>query len=271
MEKGTLPEMKDEVSAGARTARVPVSSGCATLVGALCFPATLMCSWFTLSENEEAVIMHCGKYSGKLTEPGCHFVNMCGRQLLTVSTKVVSHDLKNTKVVDANGNPVNVSAVITYKVCDVEKATLDVTQVHAFVSNQAQAVLKQVVSRYPYESTENRADLKNESQLVSQELVRVLQERVNIAGLLILGFQFNEISLAPEIANAMLKRQQAAAMVAARKIIVHGAVEIAHTAVEEMTKKGVKFSDDERAKLVTNLLTVICSDHDAQPTLSLSS
>jgi len=129
--------------------------------------------------------------------------------------------------------------------------------------------LKQIVSRYPYESEEGHC-LKTDSEIISREVVRILQDRVKIAGVLINSFTFNEISYAPEIASGMLKRQQASAILQARKLIVHGAVEIAHGAVSELQQRGIILDDAAKCKVVSNLLTVICSESNAAPVIPLT-
>jgi membrane protease subunit (stomatin/prohibitin family) len=188
-----------------------------------------------------------------------------------VATAAQSVDLPNQKMVDANGNPLQVSAMLVYNVKDSFKATISVQNYREFVMQQAQAVLKQVVSRHPYESPDHKAtSLKTEGKQIGRELVDALQEKVDQAGVHIQSFQFNEMSYAPEIASQMLKRQQAVALVQARSAIVEGAVETAYGAIVAMEQKGIKFSTEGKEKLVTSLLTVMCSEHDATPTVQVS-
>jgi len=236
--------------------------------GLVCFPITI-CSCYTIQEREAAVLLTYGKYAGTVTSPGIHWTNMFGRDLRRISTKVISVDLPHTKVVDKNGNPLLISGVLTYQFVNPRKAVLDVENAKQFVYTQAQAALKQIVSRYPYETDDHTHCLKSESSVIGDEMVQILQSRVNISGTKIHSFAFNEISYAPEIASGMLRRQQAAATVAARKTIILGAVEIAHGAVEELNGRGIVMNDREKSVLVTNLLTVICSDKDSQPVVSL--
>jgi len=238
------------------------------IMGCLCLPFTLCCSCFTLQEREEAVILNFGKYAGVLKAPGIHFSNCWGRTILRISTKTLSVDLPNIKTADLNGNPLIVSGVLAYKIRNSKKALLDVNNVETYVFTQAQAILKQIVARYAYENDGGHS-LKSDGGAVGQEFVELLQEKVQIAGVKIQSFAFNEISYAPEIAAGMLKRQQAAATVQARKVIVQGAVEIATGAVAELAAKGVHLEQEHQSRLVTNVLTVMCSDRDAQPTVAL--
>jgi len=220
-------------------------------------------------KKKKLLFLRWGKYEEQVSDPGCHWSNMCGRDLRKVNTAKLTLDLPVTKIIDLNGNPLNVSAIITFYYNDVRRTVLHVANAYQFIRDQAQAVMKQVVSRYPYESHDGSPSLKNETHEVGKEMVEILQERVTVAGAKIISFDLNELAYAPEIAAGMLKRQQANALVEARKTIVIGAVEIASGAVEALGKKGIGLSDHDKATLVTNLLTVICSDKDATPTVPL--
>jgi len=239
------------------------------VLGILCFPFTACCSCFTLQEREEAVVLSYGKYAGVLKVPGIHCSNCWGRSLLRVSTKTMSVDLPNVKTADLNGNPLIVSGVLAYTVRNSKKALLEVDNYSAYVITQAQAILKQIVARYPYEAHDGGHALKSDGGAIGQEFTDLLQERVMLAGVKIQSFAFNEISYAPEIASGMLKKQQAAATVQARRVIVTGAVEIASGAVTELGAKGIHLAPEHQSRLVTNVLTVMCSDRDAQPTVAL--
>jgi len=210
-----------------------------------------------------------GKYEKQETEPGCHWSNIWGRDLRKINTAKLTIELPVTKIIDLNGNPLNVSAIITFYYNDVRRTVLHVANAYQFIRDQAQAIMKQVVSHYPYESNDGSPCLKSETHEIGREMVELLQERVVVAGAKIISFDLNELAYAPEIASGMLKRQQANALVEARKTIVIGAVEIASGAIEALGKKGVGLTDTDKAHIVTNLLTVICSDKDASPTVPL--
>jgi len=241
-----------------------------TVLGVICFPCTLLCSWYTIREQEEAVLLNYGKFSGIETEPGCHFRNCFGREVRKVSKQKISINLPETKVIDANGNPIIVSAIVLYYFEDSKKCAIDIQDAPTFVYNQAQTVLKTVVSQYPYESEDRKIKcLKRESRDISESLVQSLQEKVVLAGARVISFQFDELSYAPEIAHGMLKRQQALAMVLARTLIVEGAVTIAREAITQLEEYGVGMEPEDQNKLVTNLLTLICSDNDAQTTVNV--
>jgi regulator of protease activity HflC (stomatin/prohibitin superfamily) len=244
-------------------------------LGAIFFPCTLVGSWIFVQEQEEAVVLSFGKYHEVLRSSGCHFSNCVGRELRRVSKRKTSIDLPETKVVDRNGNPLLISGIVVYHIVNCKRAAIDIQNVYQFILNQSQAVMKQVVSKYPYEhlrdSEEHLPCLKTEAEEISKQLVSTLQSKVSIAGAKILSFQFNELSYAPEIAQGMLRKQQAMATVAARKTIVEGAVEIAHGALQRLGERGVKMDPSEQTRLVSNLLTVICSETDVKPTLSVNS
>ena len=147
---------------------------------------------------------------------------------------------------------------------------LNVESVYQYVQTSASAVLKQVVSKYPYEDDDNGGhSLKTEAAAVSQEMQKELQNRLAHAGVSVMSFNLTDLSYSPEIAQAMLVRQQAEAMIKARRLIVKGAVDISEGAITQLEAKGVTMNPEEKTKIVTNLLTVICGETGAQPTLSL--
>jgi len=241
-------------------------------LGITCFPATLLCSWFTVQEQEEVVLLTFGKYTGTVKTPGCHFANCFGRDMRRVSKKNISIHLPTTKVVDKNGNPLLISGIVVYRFVNTKRCAIDVQDAAFFVSNQAQAVMKQIVSQYPYEilgDEEHGACLKTEAAEIGSKFVKLLQTKVKLAGAKVITFQFNEMSYAPEIAQGMLKRQQAMATVAARRTIVDGVVDIAYGAISKLEGKGIKMNESEKTKIATNLLTVMCAEHDVQPTISV--
>jgi len=229
------------------------------------FPASLM-SCYTVDPKEEVVLLNYGKYNGTVRDPGCHWACLPGRTMYRISTKVKSVKIPETKTIDKNGTPLVISGILAYQVRNSKRAILDVENVDHFVSTQGLAALKQIICRHPYESDEEDC-LKTHADTIAHELVSVLQVRVDIAGIQVLSFTFNEISYAPEIASGMLKRQQANAILQAREVIVKGAVEIARGAVLGLQEKGIVLDDKARARVVGNLLVVLCSE-GAAPTSS---
>jgi len=243
------------------------------VLGIVFCPMTVLCSWFSVQEQEEVVTLNYGKYTGTIKEPGIHFKNCFGREMRRISKRKISVDLPITKIVDKNGNPLMISGIVVYSFVNSKKASIDMQNANSFVVNQAQAVMKQIVSLYPYENLrddEHSACLKTESAEIGNKFVHLLQTKVKIAGAQIYSFQFNEMSYAPEIAQGMLKKQQALATVSARKVIVDGVVDIAFGAIQKLESKGIAMTDNEKTKIATNLLTVMCSEQDVQPTITVA-
>jgi len=299
MEKSLLKAPK-EVVAGTE---VPTSyaHGKATVardpppnLGILCCPSALSCvlsaicpfTWLgscrVVNEKEGAMLLTFGKYSTIMNEPGCYVVNPCGTALSKVSTKQQTTDLPNVKLLDLKGNPVVVSGVVFWQIEGIKASLLNVESIYRYVNTTAMATLKQVVSKYPYEDDDSHIgspsgsntrghglSLKTEAAQVARELKDVLQDRLAHAGVQVIAFNMTDLSYAPEIAQAMLVRQQAEAMVKARKLIVKGAVDISEDAVDQLQAKGVSMTEPEKTKIVTNLLTVICGESGAQPVVQL--
>jgi len=237
-------------------------------LGTVCF-----CAWCgacnTVDEKTEKVLLNWGKFQGVVREPGCYCWNPFGMSPRVVSTARAAIDLTHVKVADFKGNPLMVSGVVTYVVVDSRKAALDVQNVNSYIQTQAMAVLKRIASMYPYEAKEGEHSLKTEASRLRTQMVRFLQDRVNAAGVLIINFELTDLAYAPEIANAMLIRQQAEALVDARKIIVEGAVHISYGALAGLAERGVRLTKDQEAMMVTNLLCVICGDSKVTPTVNV--
>jgi len=242
----------------------------------LCCPFVCCFSWTQIDEGHHLVVLRWGQYVETKKTAGCHFINCIGFGGSTISTKKQSHNLPSAKMVDKNGNPIVVSGVLVYSVENAQRALLNVENYILFVHELACTTLKQVVSRFPYESStdhkgqdKHEPSLKTEAYEISQELVNTLQKKVSHAGIRIHTFEFDELSYAPEIASQMLKRQQAVALVQARHQIVEGAVDTAWGAIQRLASAGVVMSDGAREKLVGNLLTVMVSDRETQPTVAV--
>ncbi len=235
------------------------------ILGILFLPITLLGSWVVVHPQEEKILLFWGELKKVIKDPGLYFSLLWGRTVISVSTKRQTFDLHRTVVADGNGNPIVIAGVCTYQVSDSIKAALSVEKYQEFLKTQAMAVLKQVSSKYPYESASGHS-LKNEAKEIGGEMVTLLQSKVKDAGISIVSFELSDLSYAPEIAQAMLVRQQAQALVDARKVVVEGAVEIVHDAILRLEAKDIKLTPSEKSKIVGNLLIVICGEAKVQPT-----
>lgn len=236
-----------------------------------------------IPERTHAAVLYYGKYVGSIQEPGIHFTWPCGRELRTISTATRTMDMKDLKIVDLRGNPVIVSAVVTYEATSARRARVDVgnpwpnaswnpgASSGTYLQLQAQAVLKQVVSQFPYEAPNGLPSLQTEGAHISDSLIQSLQKRVNITGAKISSFDLVDLSYAPEIAAHMLVRQQAAALVDARRVIVRAAVDMTHDAIEQLNVKGLSIDESTQNKIISNLLTVICSNEAVKPVVHTGS
>jgi len=226
-------------------------------------------SFFTVQPQEEALILFWGRLNSVKNQAGIHFYPWIGRSIIKISTKVQTIDIKKTTVVDANGNPIIVSGIVTYKIVNTIRAAFDVGNVPDYLERQALACLKKVCSRYPYESKDGHS-LQQEQDQVAKQMIDVLQKKGDLCGAKILSYELADLQYAPEIAQGMLVRQQAQALLDARKTIVDGAVGIVTAAMYKLLECGVKLNDKEQTRLVSNLLSVICSDAKVQPMFSIS-
>jgi regulator of protease activity HflC (stomatin/prohibitin superfamily) len=238
-----------------------------------CFlcPCLSCCAYETVSYKNEKVLLSLGKYLGTLKRPGCYCVNPCCVTVKNVSTAMKAANLDNVKVADGRGNPLLLSGVVTFRVLNSKQAALDVADYENFVRTQGTTVMKKVASMYPYEARGNEPSLKSEAEHLRQSLVSLLQERVNVAGMQIVNFELNDLAYAPEIAQQMLVRQQAEAVVDARKVIAHGAVEIVKETIKGLSEQGINMSADERARMASNLVVVVCGEGSVTPVMNVGS
>ncbi len=238
----------------------------------MCFPPILLFGFFILNPREEIVVLRFGKFVTTLKTQGIRWIHPVGRTLHRISTRDATLEIPKTTVVEKNGNPIEISAIVLYRVEDTYKAALQVEDYHRFLSNQAGAVVKRVSSNFPYESGDEATEcLKKESDVVTQAFISELQDAIDAAGVKVLGFRLNDLTYAPEIAQSMLMRQQAMALIDARKTIVDGAVLIVRDAVGQLQAEGFELGAAERDQLVSNLLVVLCSGERAQPVLQVQS
>lgn len=220
---------------------------------------------FIVQPRMQVVVLRFGNYVKTIQEDGISYVFPLGRKLYHLSSQVISIDLPRMMVLEANGNPIEVSAVCAYQVREARKAVLEVENCNFYVHNLATAVVKNVCSHYPYETPDpNQPCLKKESELITRHLIHELQELVEPAGVEILQVRFNDLTYAPEIAQSMLLRQQALAMVDARRTIVDGAVWTVVNAQQRMQAAGLALAPELADSFATNLMLVLCSGERVQ-------
>ncbi len=240
------------------------------IVTTIIFPPLLLFGFFVISPREEVVVLRFGQFVSTLKSQGIQWIHPVGRSLIRISTRDTTLDIATTTVVERNGSPILISAVVIYKVENTYNAALDVEDHRQFIEDQAGAVIKRVSSTFPYESPDGSEPcLKAESETVTEAYVSELQQAVRPAGIRVLGVKLNDLTYAPEIAQAMLMRQQALSMIDARKTIVEGAVEIVQDAIGRLRRTGLEVSEVQREQLVSNLLVVLCSGENTQPVLQV--
>ncbi len=229
----------------------------------------LSCGFFMLQPNEAAVLLLFGEYKGTVRAEGLFWANPFYSKI-KISLRVRTLNMEKLKVNDQRGNPIEIAAVVVWRVDNTAQATFDVNNYNEYVSTQSETALRHLASGYPYDATaDHELSLRGSMDEVSQALRKELQERLAKAGVLVDEARLSHLAYAPEIASAMLRRQQAEAVVAARTRIVEGAVGMVEMALEHLEQKKTIVLDDERkAAMVSNLLVVLCGDHNAQPVVN---
>ncbi len=219
--------------------------------------------------NVARVIVLFGTYVGTIKTPGFWWVNPFTTRT-QVSLRTRNRVTPTIKVNDVRGNPIEIAAVVVWQVVDTAKATFDVDSYQTFVDTQCESALRHLASIYPYDtSTDHEVSLRGSTDDVSKALTAELQERVAQAGIHIQETRLSHLAYAPEIAGAMLRRQQADAVVAARFRIVEGAVGMVESALEHLEKGGkINLDDERKAAMVSNLMVVLCGEHGAQPVVN---
>ncbi|KPV55788.1 membrane protein [Paenibacillus sp. A3] len=224
-----------------------------------------------IQPNQAMVVTFFGSYAGTLRESGMWVtVPFSGRK--KVSLRVRNFNSAKLKVNDIDGNPIEIAAVVVFRVVDSAKASFDVDNYEQFVEIQSETALRHVANKYPYDSYENGYSLRGNSEEVAQELSRELQDRLSVAGVEVLEARLTHLAYSTEIASAMLQRQQATAIIAARAKIVEGAVGMVQLAIAQLQQEGVIELDEERkAAMINNLLVAIVSDRSANPVINTGS
>lgn len=229
----------------------------------------LFFGFFTVEPNEAIVLILFGKYVGTEKTIGFRWANPFYTKK-KISLRVRNFDSEKLKVNDQKGNPIEISAVVVWKVTDTAEAVFEVDDYLNYVHVQSESAIRHLATSYPYDNSEgNELSLRSSIDEVSEHLQKEIHNRVSAAGVTVLEARINHLAYSPEIAQAMLQRQQAEAIIAARQKIVEGAVSMVEMALERLKKQNVIDLDEERkAAMVSNLMVVLCSDRATQPVIN---
>ncbi|MGW0805678.1 SPFH domain-containing protein [Nonomuraea sp. NPDC002799] len=230
---------------------------------------TLLFGLTAVAPGEARVVQLLGRYIGTLRTPGLQWVNPFSMRR-RVSTRIRNHETEVTKVNDADGSPIQIATVVVWQVRDTAQAVFEVDDFVEFVAIQAETAVRHIAGHYPYDSHgEPRLSLRDNADEINERLSAEIAARVDAAGVHVIESRIIHLAYAPEIAHAMLRRQQAGAVVAARQRIVEGAVGMVETALARLAEHNVVDLDEERkAAMVSNLLVVLVGDRDVQPVVN---
>ena len=234
--------------------------------------AFCMAGLYMVEPNQSAVLSLFGKYVGTVKENGLRWNNPFYAKK-KVSQRVRNFESGKLKVNELDGSPIEIASVIVWQVVDASEAVYNVDDYESFVQIQSEAALRSMATSYPYDQHEDgQLALRSHASEVGEHLKQELQERLADAGIAVLDARISHLAYAPEIAGAMLRRQQAEAVIAARKKIVEGAVSMVDMALRQLSEGGVvEFDDDRKAVMASNLMVVLCGESDAQPVLNTGS
>jgi len=237
------------------------------LIVLICFKG-----FFMVHPNQAVVLQLFGSYVGSVRVTGLRWANPFFAKH-PISLRVRNFESEVLKVNDSSGNPVDIAAVVVWKVVDSAEASFEVDDYESFVHIQSEAALRNLATSYPYEShSQDEIALRSDPQAIAEKLRDEVQDRLDKAGVQVIEARISHLAYAQEIASAMLKRQQAQAIVSARRQIVDGAVGMVKMALDELESQGVVNLDDERkANMVSNLLVVLCGEENARPVVNAGS
>ena len=221
-----------------------------------------------VNPNEAKVLLLFGKYKGTVKESGWWYVNPFYSKN-RISLRVRNFETERLKVNDLDGNPVEIAAVVVWKVVDTAEASFEVDDYVHYVHVQSESALRHLATHYHYDTAEAEISLRGSTDPGAEKLREEIQARLEKAGVEVVEARISHLAYAPEIAEAMLRRQQAGAIIAARQKIVEGAVGMVELALEQLSRQGIVELDEERkATMVSNLLVVLCSEHATQPVVN---
>ena len=228
---------------------------------------------FVLAPGVAAVVQYFGRYTGTVRTPGLHFVNPLSNRT-RLSIRIRNHETAVAKVNDAEGNPIEMAVVVVWQIEDTARAAYEVDDFVRFVGIQTDTAVRHIATSYPYDNhtDDQRLSLRENAEEITGKLSAEIAERVQSAGVKVIESRLTHLAYAAEIAGAMLQRQQAGAVVAARQRIVEGAVGMVELALARLAERDVVELDEERkAAMVSNLLVVLCGDRATQPVVNAGS
>ena len=229
----------------------------------------MMAGFIIVQPNDSRVLILFGKYTGTVQKSGFYWVNPFTSKK-HVSLRIRNFNSDKIKVNDLHGNPIEIAAVIVWRVVDSARAIFDVQNYEQFVAIQAETAIRTLASEYPYDTNEGEKEsLRSSPTEVAENLQKELQKRLDVAGVTIIEARITHLAYAQEIAQAMLRRQQAQAIVAARFKIVEGAVGMVQQALQDLSDKNiVKLDEEKKAQMVNNLMVALVADHEAMPVIN---
>ena len=224
---------------------------------------------FFINPNEGRVLQLFGDYKGTAREPGLRWANPLYTKK-RISLRVRNFETNRLKVNDVDGNPIEIAAIVVWKVVDTAEACFQVDHYEEFVKIQSESAVRNLATQHPYDThNDERVSLRGHTSTISDQLRIEIQERLEQAGVQVLEARISHLAYAPEIAEAMLRRQQAGAVIAARQLIVEGAVGMVEMALEQLSsKKILELDEEKKAAMVSNLLVVLCGETSTQPVVN---
>jgi regulator of protease activity HflC (stomatin/prohibitin superfamily) len=250
------------------------SGNALAIVGSTLFVVLMLLGFagiFLVNPNEAKVLQLFGRYTGTVREAGLKWANPFYTKH-KVSVRVRNFETQKLKVNDQHSNPIEIAAVVVWRVVDTAEALFEVDDYIQYVHVQSESALRNLATHYPYDAHQGEVSLTANAAEISEKLTYEIQDRLQRAGVEVLESRISHLAYAQEIASAMLQRQQASAVVAARTKIVEGAVGMVEMALAELSKKEIVTLDEERkAQMVSNLLVVLCSDRHTQPVVNAGS
>jgi hypothetical protein len=252
-----------------RAARVDDKLGAVVSVIVIAFDALAFAGLFTVAPNEGRVLQLFGAYRGTAREEGLRWANPFYTKR-RISLRVRNFESARLKVNDTDGNPIEIAAIVVWRVVDTAEAVFEVDDYEHYVKVQTESAVRNLATHYPYDAhIEGHLSLRGSTDEVAKGLKSEIQERLAKAGVQVVEARISHLAYAPEIAAAMLRRQQAGAIIAARQKIVEGAVGMVEMALDLLARSGkVQLDEERKAAMVSNLLVVLCGDREAQPVVN---